>query len=74
MIIITQVQTINGTPRANYADIGWAVYGNGVANAPTEEGSGLSTDATGKLTVPSVAKHGIFILTGPASVAGLYRA
>lgn len=63
MISFERLYDKDNIERANVSNISWAVWADkDLTNAPSESGSGLSTDSLGALEVPSTATGGIVML------------
>lgn len=73
-IQVNRVKDVNGNTRPNLTGISWTVWAASITNTPDEEGSGLSTDDNGALTVPSILELGYVMLRIDDNDMGLYRA
>lgn len=73
-ITVNRIKDVNGNTRPNQGGISWALWNSIITNAPNEEGSGLTTDSNGALTIPSVADSGYIMVRIDDDDMGLYLA
>lgn len=72
-IQIDRVYNKDNVTQVNKTGISWTLWTGPITGAPAESGSGISTDAAGALTVPSVAVAGTFALRVDDNEMGLYK-
>lgn len=73
-VTVNRVKDVNGNTRPNLGNIAWALFEENIFDTPDEQGSGLSTDGNGALTVPSVLDSGYVMLRVDDNDMGLYFA